>query len=321
MLRPLDEFERISRLLRVVVGARRPSAGRSSRRSPRRDRRLRQLPACMTAMRSEISNISSRSWLMTSTAEPAREVDQRLADRAAAPASTPQVGWLTTSTGLAVEFAADDEFLQVAARERGGLGVAALLRTSKASMTRSRGGAIAARRMTDRADKRRRSVVARQHRFSDSFMAGTAPWPSAPPARRRRPSIAAGDAAAAGRLAAITDVGAACSVRRTRPRRTRPGRCRRRRRCRRPRRPGRRARCRFSGTEKGVAGGGSGRALEQRWRRSRLAAARHDDVDLAADHHAASEAAVSCADRSGDDLAVAQDGGAVAERFTSSSGG
>ena len=71
-------------------------------------------------MRSAISKISSRSWLITSTAEPraARSISAwRMV--AAAPASTPQVGWLTTSTpGSAVDFAADDEFLQIAAGKR-----------------------------------------------------------------------------------------------------------------------------------------------------------------------------------------------------------
>ena len=66
---------------------------------------------------------------MTSTAEPLRASSiSAWRMRAAAPASTPQVGWLTTITRrAAVELAADDEFLQVAARKRRGFGIARAL--------------------------------------------------------------------------------------------------------------------------------------------------------------------------------------------------
>src|SRR4029453_15341776 len=50
-------------------------------------------PLCMTAIASEISNSAARSWLRTSTAEPLRASSiSAWRIRAAAPASTPQVG-------------------------------------------------------------------------------------------------------------------------------------------------------------------------------------------------------------------------------------
>ena len=97
------------------------SRGRSLRGRAARDRR----PWEITAMRSEISRISSRSWLITSTAEPrAGEVDQRLADGGGG-AGIDAPGRLADDedAGLAVDLAADDELLQVAAGERAGLGV------------------------------------------------------------------------------------------------------------------------------------------------------------------------------------------------------
>ena len=57
---------------------------------------------------------------------------------AAAPASTPQVGWLTTRTaGFAQDFAADDEFLQIAAGQAGGFRIALGLAHVEASVARS----------------------------------------------------------------------------------------------------------------------------------------------------------------------------------------
>ena len=77
-------------------------------------------PREMTAMRSAISKISSRSWLITSTAAPARAMSMRAwRMRAAAPASTPQVGWLiTTMARTAIELPSEDELLEVSPGER-----------------------------------------------------------------------------------------------------------------------------------------------------------------------------------------------------------
>jgi len=72
-----------------------PISPRSARRVWRgADRR----PPQITTSRSAISYNSSRSWLITSTAAP-RAARSMIAWRiaAAAPASTPQVGWLTIS--------------------------------------------------------------------------------------------------------------------------------------------------------------------------------------------------------------------------------
>jgi hypothetical protein len=69
--------------------------------------------------RSLISNSSSSSSLTTSSAQPAsRSASSSPRICAAAPTSTPQVGWLTISSfGAGVDLAADDELLQVAARQ------------------------------------------------------------------------------------------------------------------------------------------------------------------------------------------------------------
>ena len=90
-------------------------------------------------MRSAISKISSRSWLITSTAEPARARSimawRMVAD---APASTPQVGWLTTSTpacGRARGRRRISADCRLKARAASGSGLP--LRTSKSSATRS----------------------------------------------------------------------------------------------------------------------------------------------------------------------------------------
>ncbi len=79
-------------------------------------------PSLMTARVSQSDSSSSRSWLMTTMADPpqARSTcDWWMA--AAAPASTPQVGWLTNQhVRLLQDFPAHDVFLQIAARQRTG---------------------------------------------------------------------------------------------------------------------------------------------------------------------------------------------------------
>jgi len=95
-------------------------------------------PLCMTAIASEISNSSSRSWLMTSTAEPLRASSMsawRMC--AAAPASTPQVGWLTTMTlGLRSSSRPTMNFCRLPPDNAAASGSGALLRTSMTSMMR-----------------------------------------------------------------------------------------------------------------------------------------------------------------------------------------
>ena len=106
---------------------RRPSAVRAFRAWPRAgisgaDSR----PWNITAMRSAISASSSRSWLITSTAAPRRgEIDQRLAnDRGGAGIDAPGRLADDENAGLAQDFAADDEFLQIAAGEADRLRIA-----------------------------------------------------------------------------------------------------------------------------------------------------------------------------------------------------
>ena len=98
---------------------RRPSAGRASRASASAvgigaDR----WPWNITAMRSAISASSSRSWLITSTARAARRRDRCSAwriDGGGAGIDAPGRLADDQHAGLAQDFAADDEFLQVAA--------------------------------------------------------------------------------------------------------------------------------------------------------------------------------------------------------------
>ena len=99
----------------------RSSIRRSARPSPAPCRRSGESgPCAITTSRSLISNSSSSSSLTTSTAQPAsRSASSSPRICAAAPTSTPQVGCETMSSfGLGVDLAADDELLQVAARQR-----------------------------------------------------------------------------------------------------------------------------------------------------------------------------------------------------------
>ena len=84
--------------------------------------------------------------------------------RAAAAASTPQVGWLTTSTpGSGQDLPADDELLQVAARERAGGGVGAGLAHVEGLDDRGRAAPRAAPRRSRPRRASARGGVARQH--------------------------------------------------------------------------------------------------------------------------------------------------------------
>ena len=84
--------------------------------------RLGQRSHVDTARRSHRVSNSSRSWETTTMAAPFRARSNRAWwMAAAAPASTPQVGWATTSTsGCLEDFAADDVFLEIAARQAAG---------------------------------------------------------------------------------------------------------------------------------------------------------------------------------------------------------
>ena len=76
-------------------------------------------PWAMTIRRSAISNSSSSSSLTMSSAQPAsRSFSSSPRISAAAPTSTPQVGWRDDQQlRVRVDLAADDELLQVAARQ------------------------------------------------------------------------------------------------------------------------------------------------------------------------------------------------------------
>ena len=118
----------------------RPSAGRASRGPPRRPRcGGDSCPWNITAMRSAISASSSRSWLITSTAAPraARSISAwRIV--AAAPASTPQVGWLTTSTPGSRRISRPTmNFCRLPPERLTASGSRLALRTSKALVVRS----------------------------------------------------------------------------------------------------------------------------------------------------------------------------------------
>ena len=103
----------------------RPSAGRSPRRHARGRRRRRQLPS-----RDDGDAVGDLEDLVEVLADHqdrragARQVDQRLADRGRG-AGIDAPGRLADDedAGLAVDLAADDEFLQVAAGERARLRV------------------------------------------------------------------------------------------------------------------------------------------------------------------------------------------------------
>ena len=103
--------------------ARRPSGGRSRRWRSRRIARFGESrPSLITASESESASSSSRSWLMTTIADPrAGEVDQRLVDRRRGAGVDPP-GRLRHDQHLRhlQHLAAHDELLQVAARERPG---------------------------------------------------------------------------------------------------------------------------------------------------------------------------------------------------------
>ena len=94
-------------------------------------------------MRSAISKISSRSWLITSTAAPASaRSDSTWRINAAAPASTPQVGWLITSTrGSRSSSRPTTNFCRLPPDSADAAGFAWLARTSNRSVTRAAGGA------------------------------------------------------------------------------------------------------------------------------------------------------------------------------------
>ena len=186
-------------------------------------------------MRSAISKISSRSWLITSTAAPraARSISAwRMV--AAAPASTPQVGWLTTSTpGSRSDLAADDEFLQIAARERAGLRVGAALAHVEGLGDRGRDRAAPRRGRRSRALATppvawRDSTTFSRQRHARRGAVAEALLRHEGGTRRRRASMPSPADAAPSMRIAPASLGA--RPRPTSPRRTRPGRCRPRRR-------------------------------------------------------------------------------------------
>src|SRR5690606_35936696 len=102
-------------------------------------------PSCMTAMRSDTSYNSSRSWLITSTAEPARARSMSACRiRAAAPASTPQVGWFTMITdGWRSSSRPMMNFCRLPPDRDAASGSSALLRTSISETIRLEASAIA----------------------------------------------------------------------------------------------------------------------------------------------------------------------------------
>ena len=131
---------------------------------------------------------------MTSTAEPLRASsisDWRIF--AAAPASTPHVGWLTTITvGLRSSSRPMMNFCRLPPESAAASGSRPLLRTSISSMMRCVAASMAP--VLDQpagADETpwRRWHSATGSRFSDSFMRGAAPWPSRSSGTKAAPSM------------------------------------------------------------------------------------------------------------------------------------
>ena len=173
----------------------RPSAGRSSRAVISRGRMgLRQLPA-----RDHGDAVGDLEDLVEVLADHQHRRAGARRDRsapggwsAAAPASTPQVGWLTTSTaGLAVDLAADDEFLQVAAGQRARLRIGLALAHVEGldHPVADRRGAAPRSMTPDCAPARRRAEWRVSTTFSDRRKAGTAPWPSRSSGTKAAPSL------------------------------------------------------------------------------------------------------------------------------------
>ena len=94
----------------------------------------------------------------------AGEIDQRLPDGGGGQASTPQVGWLTTSTpGSAQDLAADHELLQVAAGQRAGGRVGPGLAHVEGARSRPRRAPARRRGAGRRSGASRAGGVAREH--------------------------------------------------------------------------------------------------------------------------------------------------------------
>ena len=162
-------------------------------------------PPWITAMRSAISNSSSRSWLMTRTPAPLdREIDQRLPDEARR-AGVDAPGRLVDDEErrAADDLAADHEFLQVAARELARLRIARRRAHVEGSRRSSPRGAAPVRARRCRRARPRRVAWWERSAFSLRRCVGTAAWPSrssgtkAAP-RRRRASMPIAPAGAAG---------------------------------------------------------------------------------------------------------------------------
>ena len=155
----------------------------------------RQPPAGQHRRRSEIAISSSRSWLMTTTAAPpAASVDQRLRGcAAAARASTPQVGWLTTSTaGDCSTSRPITNFCRLPPESARALASVPGVRTSKVG---DRPGAAKALDRAELRGTRARPAPARRRRREERVLGqascrGPRRGPAAPRARCRRPSCA-----------------------------------------------------------------------------------------------------------------------------------
>ena len=142
---------------------------------------------------SQIEKISSRSWLITSTAEPraANSISARRITEAA-PASTPQVGWLTTSTPGSRRISRPTmNFCRLPPDSDPAVGFSAPARTSKVSRTRLAHSSALPKSIQLRVATRSAAWCARMM-FPGSVSSPTAAWPlrssgtKAAPARRRR---------------------------------------------------------------------------------------------------------------------------------------
>ena len=150
-------------------------------------------PREITAMRSAISKISSRSWLMTRTAAPPRAMSTSTCRMsAAAPASTPQVGWLITRTaGSRSSSRPTTNFWRFPPESEPAGGSSRLVRTSNRSMTRPATARVAGRSMNPTRTRSPSDAWRVSSTLSESAKPGTALWPirssgtNAAPSRRR----------------------------------------------------------------------------------------------------------------------------------------
>ena len=244
-------------------------------------------------MRSQISKISSRSWLITSTAAP-RRADRSAPDGSPRPRRhrRPRSAGSTTSTpGSLQDFAADDEFLQLPPeRLRASRVAPALAHVEVAAIDRGRECAAPLR--VDEAARApcRRRMGGQQRILGKRHARRPRRGRAAPPARRRRRGGAARGIRDAPTARRRSDrVGASPrALAGKRRERARSGRCRRRRRCRGSRRRARSSeisiestcRMRSSGAQRQVARRPA--AARRRARPRRRATSRSS----AADHHA-----------------------------------